>query len=290
MERKDYSYRGKHTGMFEKILSDYVMSYVVCTNTGTSALYLALKLAGVGKGDYVICPAISYVATVNAILYTGAIPFFCDVKNDLTIDINRLKENHGFHRLIKAIIPVHILGKPCDMEAVINFANALDIKIIEDSCQALGSFYFSGHCGTFGNFGVLSFNGNKIITTGGGGALICKEKKDYEKAKHLSMVAKINKDGQCYHDQLGYNFRMSSYNAELGIKQFRKKKIYFDYLKREARKKYIVCNGWGKISNEKDSQKIWTPLHFLPHLKDYPRTDCSNAERIGREIKIKINY
>jgi len=281
----DLSYRGKSVEKFEKILSEYTGAYCIATNTGTAALHLALILSGVGQGDYVLCPAISYVATANAISYTGAQPIFCDVKDDLTIDVEKLKDEHIFNDC-KAIIPVDLLGQPCEMKEIMKFSRKHNLKVINDSAQALGSFYHGKHCGTIGDFGIISFNGNKIITTGGGGCLMTKSKKMRDKALHLSTVAKVQGIDQCYHDQIGYNYRMPAWNARLGIHYFygnaRLKK-----LKQRAKKEEIVCNGWSKIDNE--GLPIWTPLHKLPAYKKCLRMGCSNAERIGREVKIKVN-
>ena len=287
---EDYSYRGENTKKFEKILEDYIGSYVACTNTGTAALFLSLLLAGIGKGDYVLCPAISYVATANAILYTGATPIFCDVKDDLNIDIDKLEKQFNdisILKLSKAIVAVHIFGNPCDMIKINNLCKKYSLILIEDACQALGSWYNSKHCGTFGDFGAISFNGNKIITTGGGGALIAKSKKIKEKAMHLSMVSRVSNKDQCQHDGIGYNLRMSAWNALLGLEQWKTKEIYFNHLKDKSKSDKIVSNGWARKDDE--GFRIWKPLYSLPHLKDFPRMDCKNAERLGKITRYKIN-
>jgi perosamine synthetase len=285
----DYSYRGKSTLEFESILSEYIGSYVVATNTGTAALHLALLLSGVKAHDYVLCPSISYVSTANSILYCNASPEFMDAGDDLNVDIDKL-ERYLYHMQpmarTKFIMITHVLGKPCNMWELTKVLYKYRLTLIEDACQALGSFYDGQHCGTFGRFGAISFNGNKIITTGGGGALICKRKEDYRKALHLSTVAKDMIRKQCYHTELGYNYRMPAWNAQLGIKQFKKSKR-LQPLKERSKHEAIVCNGWGKI--DKDGMPIWTPLHLLPHLEDCPKMNCDNAERIGREVNIKVN-
>lgn len=277
----DYSYRGQETKDFENILSDYIGAYVACTNTGTSALHLALLLSGIKAYSNIICPSITYVATANAIRYVNANPVFCDVKDDLTIDCEKLDKYLTEGKIIAhAIMPVHVLGRPCDMHAVQKLARKHKLKIIEDSCQALGSFYYGKHCGTIGDFGAISFNGNKIITSGGGGALITKSKRMITKARHLSTVAKANGT----HDQLGYNYRMPAWNALLGIYGFMNCDRLKE-LKEKSKRLKIVYNGWKKIDPE--GEKIWQPIHTLPMYKDCLRMDCSNAERIGREVKIK---
>lgn len=285
IESNDLSYRGKSTIEFERILSDYIGAYIVCTNTGTSALHLALILAGIKRNDIVLCPSITYVATANVITYCGAIPFFIDVKDDLTIDTEKLDkylEQNSLNNL-KAIMPVHVLGKPCDMRGIKRIARKYKLKIIEDACQSLGSFYYGQHTGTIGDFGAISFNGNKIITTGGGGALITKSKRMYEKALHLSVVARIGGE-QALHDQIAYNYRMPSWNAKLGLIQFDGcKKLQI--LKEKSKSQDIVNNEW--MSIDRTGKKIWKPLHQLKMYKDNPRMDCANAEMIGRDIRIK---
>ncbi len=281
----DYSYRGAYTKEFEKMLEDYIGAYVVCTNTGTAALHLSLILSGVNNQDYVICPAITYVATANSIMYTQAKIVFADVKDDLTIDFEKTEKYlKYFKKIIKYIMPVHVLGTLCDIEKLKYIAKKYKLTVIEDACQALGSFYNGNHAGTFGKFGAISFNGNKIITTGGGGALITKSKKDKERAIHFSTVCKVLTKKQCYHDNIGYNYRMPALNAKMGIEQLTNSQRLKE-LKEKSKTNKIVNNEWKKIDGEGES--IWTPLHLLNMYKKMYKMDCSNAEKIGKTVRIK---
>jgi dTDP-4-amino-4,6-dideoxygalactose transaminase len=285
---QDLSYRGQSTKDFEKLLSDYIGAYVVCTNTGTSALHLALMLSGV-EFSRVIVPSITYVATANVVTYVNSDPVFCDVKDDLNIDVEKLdrwlgEQDKILLNSIEAIMPVDVLGNPCDMFGVLELAKKYKLKVIEDSSQALGSWYHGKHCGTMGDFGVISFNGNKIVTSGGGGAILCRTKKARDKAVKLSTVSKVMSRKQCYHDAVGYNYRLSAWNAQLGIEQFYANGDYLQTRKFASGILPIVHNGWKRI--DKTGSKIWTPLHKLPMYRNNMRTDCSNAERLAKTVRI----
>ena len=288
IDLNNVSYRGQSTKDFEKLLSDYIGAYVVCTNTGTAALHLALMLSGI-KFSNVIVPAITFVATANAVTYVNSEPVFCDVKDDLNIDVNKLErwlidQDRMTLDSIDAIMPVDVLGNPCDMLGVLELAKKYKLKVIEDSSQALGSWYHGRHCGTMGDFGVISFNGNKIVTSGGGGCLITQSRKARDKAVKLSTVSKVMNRKQCYHDAIGYNYRMPAWNAQLGIKMFYRESMWLDFTKSESTNNKIVHNRWKTI--EETGDKIWTPLHKLPMYKNNLCTDCSNAERLAKTVRI----
>ena len=193
---------GKYVDRFEKELSQFTgIPYVVATVNGTAALHVCLILADVKPNDEVLVPAITFVATANAVTYCGAVPHFIDSELDtLGIDIEKLsnylsdnsyiKENVCINkksgRAIRAVIPVHIFGHPVDMDALQRLADHYHLKIIEDASESLGSYYKSKHTGALGMLGCLSFNGNKIITTGGGGAILTQDKNLALRAKHLT--------------------------------------------------------------------------------------------------------
>lgn len=217
---------GEHVNTFEKLISDFTGSkYAIATINGTSALHVALLLAGVKPGDKVITQAFTFVATANAILYCGAEPVFLDVDKE-TMGLspekleNFLKKNKNLN--IKACVPVHIYGHPAKIEKITEICNKYNIKVVEDATESLGSKYNNKHTGTFGTFGSLSFNGNKIITTGGGGMILTDDENLAKKAKHLTTTAKTPHSWMYYHDETGYNYRLPNLNAALGIAQLEK--------------------------------------------------------------------
>lgn len=227
------STRGAYTKKFEKKLSKIIKTKnIVTINSGTAALELALRTIGVNENDEVLVPALTFVASVNSITFCKAIPHFIDSESDtLGIDINKLnkylkkntykKKNYLYNkdsgRRIFAIMPVHVFGMPSNIIELIKLAKRFNLKVIEDATEALGSKLNNKHMGTFGDIGVLSFNANKIITTGGGGALILRNKKFFNKALHLSTTAKIKHKWLLKHDEIGWNIRMPAINASLGI-------------------------------------------------------------------------
>jgi len=226
---------GKFVDCFEKELAEYTgAKYAVAVVNGTAALHLALLLAGVDSGDEVLVPALSFVATANAVCYCGAKPHFVDSEeNTLGIDPVVLRNylqaiteqrsgmcvNIETGCVIRALIPVHIFGHPCDLEGLLEVAKDFNLTLIEDAAESLGSFYQGQHTGTFGLLGTLSFNGNKIITTGGGGAILTNDPGLAKHAKHLSTTAKISHPWNYVHDEVGYNYRMPNLNAALGCAQ-----------------------------------------------------------------------
>jgi perosamine synthetase len=226
---------GKFVDQFENNLAAYtgVPKAVVVVN-GTAALHLALLLMGVKAGDEVLTPALTFVATTNAIAYTGAIPHFVDSgKTDLSvcpeslanylqtiIEIRNGKAiNKNTGRVVSALIVMHALGNPANMQALKKITQEYYLKLIEDAAEGMGSFVDGKHVGTIGDIGVFSFNGNKIMTTGSGGALVSHDVDLMKKAKHLSTTAKASSDGFFYHDEVGYNYRLSNINAALGVAQ-----------------------------------------------------------------------
>lgn len=238
IETKFVSSAGKYVIDFEKKFKKYVKSKnAIAVVNGTQAIYISLVACGIKQNDEVLVPALTFVGTVNAIHYLGAKPHFIDSEiNSLGIDclkldkylkkISTLKNgkciNKATKNQIKAIIPVHIFGHSCDISGVLKIAKKFNLKVIEDAAEALGSFYKNKHLGTFGDVGCFSFNGNKIVTTGGGGMVVSNNKNLANKIKHLTTTAKLKHKWEYIHDEVGYNFRMPNINAALGLAQLEK--------------------------------------------------------------------
>ena len=216
---------GPHIDLFENRLVDFLDKncQVVALNSGTAAIHLGLQLLGVQNGDEVLCQSLTFVASVNPILYLGATPVFVGSEKETWNMCPDALEKAILNRLEngiqpKAILLVHLYGIPAKMDEIVSLSRKYNIPILEDAAEALGSTYHGKPCGTFGDFGVLSFNGNKIITTSGGGGLICQSETAKEKAIFLATQAK--EDAIHYeHKQIGYNYRMSNISASIGLGQ-----------------------------------------------------------------------
>ncbi len=225
---------GPVTEAFEEMLSDFFSAkYAIAVNSGTSALHLGLKALGVTKGDVVLVPSITFIATANAVSYCGARPVFIDCdKSDMNISVSLLR--NFFYRyterkknslilkstgeIVKAIIPVDVLGNPCSSLEITGLAREYGIKVLQDATESMGSLFNDKPAGSFADAFVVSFNGNKMMTTGSGGALLTNNKRLYQKAIYLSMQAKD--DGLYYvHNEIGFNYRMPCLNAAFGISQ-----------------------------------------------------------------------
>jgi perosamine synthetase len=226
---------GKFVDRFEKELAQFIgAKHVVAVVNGTAALHIALKLAGVLPGDEVLIPALTFVATANAVIYCNATPHFVDSEEyTLGIDPNKLREyltanteqvsnkciNINTGKVIRTIVPMHTFGHPSDLEGLISVANEFNITMVEDAAEAIGSYHRGQHVGTFGKLGTLSFNGNKTITTGGGGAIVTDDEVIARHARHLVTTAKIPHAWEFNHDEVGFNYRMPNLNAALGCAQ-----------------------------------------------------------------------
>ena len=226
---------GEYVEQFENLIAAYTDSqYAVATVNGTSALHLALMVAGVMPGDEVITQPLSFVATCNAISYCSAQPVFVDVdKGTLGLSADSLEQflnentyvnnktciNKHTGNTVRACVPMHTFGHPCEMDRIQSLCRNHHIHLIEDAAEALGSRYQNLHTGTFGDTGVLSFNGNKIITSGGGGCLLTNNKQLADKARHLSTTAKVSHQWAFSHDETGWNYRMPNLNAALLVAQ-----------------------------------------------------------------------
>lgn len=230
------SYVGEYVGRFEDAIRQLTgAKYAVAVSTGTAALHVALLLAEVTPGDEVITQPLTFVATANAISYCSAQPVFVDVeRSTLGLDPDKLNDflvNNGIlksdgrcynkttGRKIAACVPMHTLGHPLRIDQIIGICQRYQIPVVEDSAEALGSFYKGQHAGTFGDMGILSFNGNKLVTTGGGGMIITNDEALAAKAKHLTTTAKKPHPWEFFHDAVGYNYRMPNINAAVGCAQ-----------------------------------------------------------------------
>lgn len=242
---------GAYINRFEENIAKYlkVGKAVACQN-GTAGLHLALKLSGVEYGDEVIVPTLTFIAAVNPVRYLGAEPIFMDCDETLNMDIDKLEEfckeecnltekgliNKSTGRVIKTLVIVHVFGNMADMDKIMSVAKKYNLKVVEDATEALGSYCTEGKykgkfAGTIGDFGVYSFNGNKIITTGGGGMLVAKDDEMSDKGKYLSTQAK---DDLLYyrHSEIGYNYRMTNLQAALGVAQLEQLEGFIEIKKR----------------------------------------------------------
>jgi perosamine synthetase len=226
---------GKFVDRFEDELADFTgAKYAVAMVNGTAALHIALKLAGVQTDDEVLVPALSFVATTNAVVYCNATPHFVDSEmSTLGVDAAKLREyllshteqrggqcvNRVTGKVIRALVPMHTFGHPVNIDDLLAVAHDFKIVLVEDAAESLGSYYFGQHTGTFGLMGTLSFNGNKTITTGGGGAILTNNLKLARRVKHLSTTAKVPHAWAFMHDETGYNYRLPNINAALGCAQ-----------------------------------------------------------------------
>lgn len=238
---------GAYIEEFEKNIAKYLKSEnAVACQSGTAALHLSLIQSGIVDNDEVIVPTLTFIAAVNPVRYCNAYPIFMDCDDSLTLDPVKLEHfceneceyngkaliNKKTKRKIKAIIVVHVFGNLADMEKIMNVANKYNLKVVEDATEALGSYYTEGKyknkfAGTIGDYGAYSFNGNKIITTGGGGMVIAKNQEDLKKIKHISTQAKSD-TLYYFHDEIGYNYRMTNLQAALGVAQLEKLEEFID--------------------------------------------------------------
>jgi len=244
---------GNYVKEFEEKIKKITKSkFAIAVVNGTAALHISLKISGVKNNDEVLVPALTFVGTANAIVYCGGIPHFVDSEiNTMGIDTQKLEKylneivifkknlaiNRFTKRVIRAIVPVHIFGHPCKIDEIMKIAKKFNLIVMEDAAEALGSYYKKKHLGTFGLAGCLSFNGNKIVTTGGGGAVITNNKVFAEKIRHFSTTAKLVHKWEYIHDQIGYNFRMPNLNAALGLAQLENLNFFIKN-KRVLYKKY----------------------------------------------------
>ena len=326
---------GPNVNAFEKALRDFLIEngklkvenegkQVVALSAGTAALHLGLILLGVGEGDEVICQSFTFSASANPIAYLGATPVFVDSEVDTwNMDPVLLEEAikdrvEKIGRLPKAIIPVHLYGMPGKLDEILEVANRYKIPVLEDSAEALGSEYKGRKCGTFGEYAALSFNGNKIITTSGGGALVCPNEERAKRALFYATQAR-EQAPHYQHEKIGYNYRMSNICAGIGRGQMfvldehiaRRREIHDLYVKLLAGVKgvKVMCQPEGGDFNSNywltcitvdpeeagftregvrlaldadniESRPLWKPMHLQPVFKDAPFYGNGTSERL----------
>lgn len=319
---------GKFVDDFEHKIQAYTgTARAVATVNGTSALHTALHLADVKAGDLVITQALTFVATCNALYHMGAEPIFIDIETTsfglcpiavaTWLDENAQLNDDGqcIHaasdKQIKSVMPMHTFGHPVQLDELIALCNKWNLSLIEDAAESLGSYYKGKHTGTLGQFGALSFNGNKVITTGGGGMLLCRAEEDGLHAKHVTTTAKQPHPYEFYHDEPGFNYRMPNLNAALGCAQMEqletilasKRQIAGHYEEFFTGSEYqfvkepeyaysnywlnaILCpdidtrNALLETTNSQGvmTRPVWQLMHRLPMFADSLRGDLKNSE------------
>jgi len=256
---------GEKVTEFEEKVAEFTGSkYAVATVNGTAALHVAIELAGVKPGDEVISQALTFIATCNAISYAGAKPLFVDVDVDTMglspvalkrfLEENTEKRTNGtFNKTsgkkISACIPMHTFGFPCRIAEIAEICADWDIALVEDAAESLGSYVGGRHTGTFASMATLSFNGNKVITTGGGGMIITDDSELAKRAKHITTTAKVPHPYEFVHDEIGYNYRMPNLNAALGCAQMER---LDEFLTAKAQ----VADQWDTFFNKKDTNFV----------------------------------
>jgi len=327
---------GKFVDEFENRIADFVgAKFAIATVNGTAALSVACRLLEVERNEEVLLPSLSFIAPANAVSYLGGIPHFVEAEElSLGPDPDKLKDyltevtkvedgacwNKATGRRIRALLAVHILGHACQVERLQEICKQFHLEFLEDAAEGLGSYYKEKHVGNFGLVSTLSFNGNKIITTGGGGALITNDPNLAKRAKHLTTTAKISHPWEFSHDEVGYNFRLPSLNAALGVSQLRalneklKSKRGLAKLYRYAfeginnvevieEPKDTKSNFWlnairlsGPAIEKRDDiirtaheqgmflRPLWSPIHHFPMYLDCPRMDLSITEQLTGSI------
>jgi perosamine synthetase len=327
---------GQFVNEFERKLCEVTGArFTVAVVNGTTGLHVALMLASVERDTEVLMPSLTFVATANAAAYCGAVPHFCDVSEEtLGLDPERLQShleqsaerrsdqccNRRTGRRISAIVPMHAFGHPVEMGGLMEVAGRWRIPVVEDAAESLGSLYRAKHTGTFGLLGVLSFNGNKIVTTGAGGAILTDDEKLAGRARHLTTTAKVPHPYEYVHDEVGFNYRMPNLNAALGCGQLEQLDKFVEHKRRLARRyqeafvdvqgltvfvepKNARSNYWlnALVLDEPDrglrdrilvglneaglqSRPVWRPMHELPMYRDCPKMELSVTENLAARI------
>ncbi|QVL50149.1 MAG: LegC family aminotransferase [Thiocapsa sp.] len=328
---------GRYVDRFEAELATYTGArHAVAVVNGTAALHVALLLAGVEANDEVIVPALTFVATANAVRYCGAVPHFADSnERTLGLDPDALRDwlntiaepapgqgciNRLTGRRIRAIVPMHTFGHPCDLDGLLAVAREFQLTLVEDAAESLGSTYHDRHTGTLGRLGTLSFNGNKTITTGGGGAILTDDSDLARRAKHLTTTAKVPHRWAYEHDAVGFNDRMPNINAALGCAQLEqlpeflasKRRLYERYravfstlphVRIMAEPAGCRSNYWlqtllldDSAADQRDAileatnaagfmtRPAWTLMHRLAPFLECPRAPLSVAVSLERRI------
>lgn len=306
---------GENVNEFEKELATMVGTQdAAALSSGTAAIHLALKAAGVKDGDIVFCPTLTFSATANPIIYQNAIPVFIDSDYETwNMSPKALEEAFEKYPQVKAVIIVHLYGLSANMDEIMKICKKHNVAVIEDAAESLGTYYKGRHTGTFGDYGIFSFNGNKIITTSGGGMLVSNNVEGIAKARFWATQSR-DQARHYQHSELGFNYRMSNVVAGIGRGQLKvlqkrvnKKNYIFEYYKRELSElegiKFMPSNTWntpnywlssltvnGKIrpidimeALEKEnieSRPVWKPMHMQPFFEKY--------DYIGKDVSEKL--
>lgn len=327
---------GSYVDRFERDVAAFTGCHqAIATSNGTSALHICLLVAGVEPGDEVLIPTLTFIATANAVSYIRAVPHFVDSEAiSLGVDAAKLDayladvahivdgacRNRCTGALIRALIVMHVFGHPSDLDALMEVAARWNIILIEDAAESIGSYYHGRHTGNFGLVSALSFNGNKIVTTGGGGAVLTNDPALGRRAKHLSTTARTAHRWSFLHDEVGYNYRMPNINAALGCAQFEQLPSMLERKRRLAARydaafsdvsgiRFLqeppgtIGNYWlnaiildEQLAKYRDSlltalndahyvsRPIWTLMHKLPMYRECPRMACEFAETIEARL------
>lgn len=327
---------GKYVDQFENMLKEITgTEYAIAVVNGTAALHIALKLVGVEHNDEVLIPSLTFVATANAVRYCGAVPHFVDCEErTFGLDPSKLRNylnecaiiqdnkcyNKLTRRIIKAVVPMHTFGHPVDLDPLISLCEEFNLELVEDAAESLGSYYKERHTGSFGRVSSLSFNGNKIVTTGGGGAILTNDPNLGKLAKHLTTTAKVPHKWKYEHDYVGYNYRLPNLNAALGCAQLEQLEMFLEQ-KRQLAERYIQqfkdieglavfkeqsfarSNYWlnalvldAEYASERDAlldilnnqgimaRPFWEPLHRLQIYNGCPKMDLSISESLASRV------
>ncbi|AOV08506.1 LegC family aminotransferase [Sporosarcina ureilytica] len=325
---------GKYVDRFEQELAEFTgVKRAVAVVNGTAALQVALKVAGVQAGDEVFMPSLTFIATANAASYLQAIPHFVDVGEEtLGLDPIKLEEhiqqigeirngklvNKETGRIISAVVPMHTFGHPVDLDPLVELCERYNLTLVEDAAESLGSYYKGKHTGSFGLVSALSFNGNKIMTTGGGGAILTNDDNLADYAKHITTTAKVPHKWAYKHDEIGYNYRMPNLNAALGCAQLEKMPLFIEQKRRLTKIYEALVNNVDGVSLFKEpvhtkgnywlqtlvleeqhhrdtvldflnnhgvmSRPIWTPLHKLASYKTMPKGNLDYMTSLENRI------
>ena len=327
---------GEFVTKFEKDLSNFTgASHAIATSNGTAALHTCLMLVDVKPGDEVLVPALTFVATGNVVAYCAATPNFYDSEpHTLGVNVQKLREylasncrvvgsdcvNKATGRRIRALIAMHTFGHPCDLAPLKDLCLDFKIRLIEDAAESLGSYYKGVHTGLFGEVAALSINGNKIVTTGGGGAILTSDPEIARRARHLTTTAKVSHQWGFFHDQVGYNYRMPNINAALGCAQMESIGQLIENKRRLAARYQNVFNNIPGVRIFKEAnyarsnywlnvlllekadvgardrvlaaanavgikaRPAWTLLYKLPMFQTCPRTDMAGSELIENSL------
>ena len=327
---------GKYVDHFEaEIAASCGTAHGVAMVNGTAALEVALRVVGVMPGDEVLMPSLTFIATANAAHHLGAVPHFVDADirtlgldpvalraylEEIAERRNGVTINGRTGRRLAGLVPMHVFGHPVDMSGLSQVAREFDLKLVEDAAESLGSKIGDRPCGSFGRVAALSFNGNKIVTTGGGGAVVTDDPELAVRAKHLTTTAKVPHKWKFFHDEIGYNYRMPNLNAALGVAQlgqlgarlFQKRALAQRYIEAFAEAEWVelfverpgtTANYWlntlvlsPEVSTARDmvlealndaglmARPIWEPLHSLPIYAHCPRADLPITNDLAERI------